>query len=185
MQHKAVQLLTVISPSFDSSPSVSKPGSDAVGVEDDDGSAVEELSPRRRWSGEATSLSVSEESRPFFLGPHNSARLACLFATHVYIRVWGKPWVEQKNACAVQSTSDGRGWLGAKHEKWGGSAPLLKKWGCQSTPCPPSISAPWMGVAGWVASDRELCKASRQHEKWGGSAPPPQKVGVPKHPLPP
>ena len=43
-----------------------------------------------------------------------------------------------------------------------------------------------MGVAGWVASDRELCKASgRQHEKWGGSAPPPQKVGVPKHPLPP
>ena len=40
MQHKAVQLLTVISPSSDSSPSVSKPGSDAVGVEDDDGSAV-------------------------------------------------------------------------------------------------------------------------------------------------
>ena len=77
---EAVQLLTVISPSSDSSPSVSKPGSDAVGVEDDDGSAVEELSPRRRRSGEATSLSVSEESRPFFLGPHNSARLACLFA---------------------------------------------------------------------------------------------------------
>ena len=43
-----------------------------------------------------------------------------------------------------------------------------------------------MGVAGWVASDRELCKASgRQHEKWDGSVPPPQKVGVPKHPLPP
>ena len=128
MQHKAVQLLTVISPSSDSSPSVSKPGSDAVGV-DDDGSAVEELSPRQRRSGEATSLSASEESRPFFLGPHNSARLACLFV--------GKSdgW-SQKTPIRVEWA-----WLAGvakRHEKWGAQPPppSSKSGGAKASPAP-------------------------------------------------
>ena len=138
MQHKAVQLLTVISPSSDSSPSVSKPGSDAVGVEDDDGSAVEELSPRRRQSGEATSLSVSEESRPFFLGPRNSARLACLFAminARVHTCVgpgesdgWSKKTHAQFNPLRM---------AGSQHEKLGGSAPPPQKVGVPKHPLPP------------------------------------------------
>ena len=77
-QHIAVQLLTDISASAsDSSPSVSGREHDGtlVVVEDDDCLPLAEMSSSL---GEGTSLSVSEDFRPFFR-PHHSTRLACLF----------------------------------------------------------------------------------------------------------